>query len=189
MRIVFLALGCLLLIVSSSVSAELVTMTSSPSGATQLQSNIGGMSIGFIKVGSIEVANLAWHPDLKFGPWGAGLDINLSSGNEKPAGYENIVLRYVEYDDSKKGLRYGVINNLTWGHGLLMKDYSSRIAGPILLNNSQLGALAYFDADKYVVRAMGTHSSMYGLRVEERINPMLTLGETFITDTNGVTPI
>jgi hypothetical protein len=182
MRIVFLAVSCLLLVISSAVSAETVTtLTSSTGGATQLQSNVGGMSIGFIKVGSKEVTNLAWHPDFKLGPWGLGADINYAIGAEKPSGYENIVLRYVEYDDSKKGLRLGVIDNLTWGHGLLMKDYSSCLAGPILLNNSQLDFRGYVDMDKYVVRALGTKTSLYGLRLEERINPMLTLGQTYIT--------
>ena len=40
---------------------------------------------------------------------------------------------------------------------------------------------------KYMIRGLGTHSNVYGVRVEERINPMLTLGQTIITDTDGVT--
>jgi hypothetical protein len=147
------------------------------------------VTIGYIKVGTREVGNLAWHPDLKIGPWGFGADVNVPLGQDKPSGYENVVLRYAEFDDGKKGLRYGVIDNLTWGHGLLMRNYSSRVTGPILLNNEQMAYKGYLDMDRYVVRALGTRRGVYGFRVEERINPMLTLGQTYLTDSDGVTPL
>jgi hypothetical protein len=151
-----------------------------------LQSNIGGISIGYVKVGSQEVGTLAWHPDFKLGVWGLGADLNFPLGQNTPPGYENAVLRYVEYDDGKKGLRYGVVENLTWGHGLLMKNYSTRRSGPVILNNEQLAVKGYVDLDKYVVRGLGTKSNVYAFRLEERINPLLTLGQNFITDTDGV---
>ncbi len=156
--------------------------------STSLSSNIGGLTIGFVKVGTAEITNLAWHPNFKFGSWGAGFDINESLGTSKPAGYENVVVRYVEYDDRTKGLRHGVVDNLTWGHGLLMKGYSTRIIGPVLLNNEQMATLGYLDMNTYVARALVTKSGLYGGRVEERVNPLLTLGQSYITDTVGVTP-
>ena len=167
---------------------DVTTVVKGDEETTQVASSIGGLSLGYIKVGTKEVGNLAWHPDLRLGPIGLGVDVNVSLGEEKPSGYEHVVLRFLEYDDGKRGLRYGVIDHLTWGHGLLMKDYSTRVAGPVLLNNQQLGMKAYLDMDKYVVRALGTRSNIYGLRVEERIYPMLTLGQTYITDTDGVMP-
>jgi hypothetical protein len=143
-----------------------------------------------VKVGSAEVTNLSWHPDFKYGPWGFGADVNLALGDKsKPSGYENVVVRYVEYDDSKKGLRYGVIDNLTWGHGLLMKGYSTRAIGPVILNNEQTATIGYLDMDAYVVRGLVTKSGLYAARVEERVNPMLTLGQSYITDTVGVVPV
>jgi len=176
-----------LLIVNSTVFAQdVTTVVKGDESATQFSSNIGGISLGYIRAGTREVGNLAWHPDLKLGPWGLGADVNLPLGEEKPSGYENVVLRYVEYDDSKKGLRYGVIDNLTWGHGMLMKNYSTRVTGPVLLNNEQVALKAYVDMDQYVVRLLGSRSGVYGVRLEERVNPMLTLGQTVITDTDGV---
>jgi hypothetical protein len=165
------------------------TVTTSSNGPTQLQSNIGGVSIGYIKVGTNEAATVAWRPDFKIGPWGLGADINLPLGNNTPANYENAVLRYIEYDDSKRGLRYGVLDGITMGHGLIMKNYTTRIGNTVLLNNEQMGVKGYVDMDKYVVRAVGTHSSIYALRVEERVNPMLTLGEYYVTDTVGRTVV
>ncbi len=183
-----LAVCCLLLLISGLSYGQIpvtTTVTSSTGGPTQLQSNIGGISIGWIKVGTREVATLAWRPDFKFGPWGLGADVNLALGDNKPANYENVVLRYVEYDDMRKGLRYGVLDGVTLGHGLIMKNYTTRVGSQVLLTNEQMGFKGYLDMDKYIVRGMGTRSNIYYARVEERINPMLTLGQYYVTDTTG----
>lgn len=175
------------LVLGFSAQAEVSTIiTQTGSNRTNLSSNLLGISLGFIKVGTEEIGNLAWHPDFKLGPWGLGADVNVAIGDKKPSGYENFVLRYVEFDDGKKGLRYGVIDNLTWGHGLLMRNYSTRMAGPVLLNNEQTGMKGYFDTGKYAFRFLGTRRNLYGLRLEERVHPLLTLGQSYITDTDGV---
>jgi hypothetical protein len=187
----YLGCGLFLLFVASVVLAQMPVVTTVSGGTnapTQFSSNVGGLTIGYIKVGSSEVGTLSWHPDIKIGPWGFGADFNFPLGQNPPAGYENGVLRYVEYDDSKKGLRYGIIDNLTWGHGLLMKNYSSRQYGPVIANNEQMALKAYVDQDKYVGRVLGTKSNVYAFRVEERINSMLTLGQSIITDSDGVRP-
>lgn len=185
---------CLVIVICflgfSAQALDTATTLTQSDSTTSLNSNIGGISIGFAKVGSAEVTNLAWHPDFKYGPWGLGADVNLALGDSsKPSGYENVVVRYVKYDDSKKGLCYGVIDNLTWGHGLLMKEYSTRALGPIILNNEQAGTLGYLDMEAYVVRGLVTKSGLYAARVEERVNPVLTLGQSYITDTVGVVPV
>ena len=175
---------------SSLVRAELPVTTTITSGAntpTQLQSNIGGISLGFIKAGTAEVATLGWHPDLRFGPWGLGADVNLGLGDNKPSNFEGAVMRYVKYDDSQKGLTYGVLNGVTVGHGLVMKNYSTRIGSQIMLTNEQMGFFGYVDLDKYVVRGMMTRSNIYLGRVEERVNPLLTLGQYYINDATGRT--
>jgi hypothetical protein len=187
-----LAVSCLLFAVASLSAAELpvsTTVTSSSNGVSQLQSSIGGLSLGFIKAGTAEVATIGWHPDLKFGPWGLGADINLGLGDNKPSNFEGAVLRYVKYDDSQKGLTYGVLNGVTVAHGLVMKNYSTRIGSQIMLTNEQMGFFGYVDLDKYVLRGMMTRSNIYMARVEERVNPMLTLGQYYINDSTGRTII
>ncbi|MFH1577340.1 MAG: hypothetical protein ABID35_07335, partial [Candidatus Margulisiibacteriota bacterium] len=190
MKRVLLSSLVVLLLVSASLAQQVTTTVTSGTGSpTQLQSNIGGISVGYVKVGSKEVGNIAWHPDFKVGPWGAGFDLNIPLGENKPLDYENAVLRYVEYDDSKKGLRYGIIDNLTWGHGMLISNYSTRLNNvDVLQHNDQLALKGYVDMDSYVVRGLNTRSGILGVRVEERINPMLTLGQTYITDSDGVIP-
>ncbi len=161
------------------------SITSSTGGPTQLQSNIGGVSLGWIKVGSREVATLGWRPDFKLGAWSAGFDVNVALGDSKPEGYETAVLRYVEYDDLKKGLRYGILDGVTLGHGLIMKNYSTRVGNSVMPVNEQTGLKGYVDLDQNLVRALATKSNIYYLRLEQRINPNLTIGEYYVTDTTG----
>ncbi|MDD5594139.1 MAG: hypothetical protein PHG97_05325 [Candidatus Margulisbacteria bacterium] len=164
------------------------TVTSSTGGPTQLQSSIGGASIGYIKVGTAEVFTLAWHPDFKFGPWGLGADVNLSLGQQAaPANYENFVLRYAKYDDSRKGLQFGILDGVTVGRGLIMNNYTTRKGSTVMLNNEQTGVKGYVDLDKYVMHGMVTRSNIYMVRVEERVNPLLTLGQYYINDSTGRT--
>lgn len=183
--LVFLVIGLLgTLAYSQEVRTTITGGTDIP---TRLESRLGEMSLGYIKVGSKEVGNIAWNPDFKFGNWGFGANVNIPLGENKPVGYENVVLRYVEYDDGQKGLRYGVIENLTWGHGLLVDGYSTRMYAPLFLNNDQMAYRGYLDMEKYIVRGLTTKTGVYGVRVEERIHPMLILGQTYISDSNGVT--
>ena len=191
MKKLLLSFGLILLLTSVALAQDssVVITTTGGSGtaeASQLSASLGGLSLGYYKVGTDEVANLTWHPDFKYGPIGLGLDVNAALGQDKPPEYSDLVLRYVEYDDGKRGLRYGVIKNLTWGHGMLMRDYSTVATGPILLNNNQLAIKAYLDMDSYVVRVLKTNSNVHAVRVEERVHPLLTLGQTYITDADGV---
>ena len=183
---------CWLLVAGFSWAAEIpvtTTVTGGTNAPTQLQSSIGGINIGYVRVGSTDVTTIAWQPDYRFGPWSFGADVNLGLGDNKPSRYENLVLRYIEYDDSLRGLRYGVIDGVTLGHGLVMRNYSTRFGNQVLLTNEQMGYKGYVDLNKYVIRAMATRSNIYYLRTEERINPMLTLGQYYVTDSTGRTVI
>ncbi|MBU1867296.1 MAG: hypothetical protein KKD13_02340, partial [Candidatus Margulisbacteria bacterium] len=183
-----LIVSCFLLVVSSAHAQTIpvtTTINSSSGGPTTLNSNIGGVSISYTKVGTRDVMSLTWRPDFKYGFWSTGFDVNVALGENKTADYQNIVFRYVEYDDAKKGLRYGVLDGVTIGHGLIMKNYTTRKGPAIMLNNDQLGFKGYLDFDQYVVRGMATKSNLYYARVEERVNPMLTLGQYYVTDTTG----
>lgn len=185
-----LVVSCLLLVVGLAHAQTIpvtTTINSSSAGPTTLNSNIGGISISYTKVGTRDVTTLTWRPDFKYGFWATGFDVNVALGENKTADYQNVVFRYVEYDDTKKGLRYGVLDGVTIGHGLIMKNYTTRKGPAIMLNNDQLGFRGYLDFDQYIVRGMATKSNLYYARVEERINPLLTLGQYYVTDTTGRT--
>ncbi len=149
------------------------------------------ISVGYIKAGSSDAWSLSWRPDFKFGAWGLGFDFNAPLGNVRPDGYESFVFRYAEYDDGQKGLRYGFLSGVTWGHGLLVKNYSTRIGGPIIASNNQMGIRGYYNWDIYGLSVLNTWSHIYGVRVTEKVKPveflpMLTLGQGYIVDSDGV---
>jgi hypothetical protein len=153
------------------------------SGTSQAAAGMlsNGISLGYIKAGSAEVAAMAWRPDFKLGPLAVGLDVNIPMGENKPQGYESVVFRYAEYNDGQKGLRYGMLDGVTWGRGLLMKNYSTRTAGPIVQNNQQTAFKGFVNADRVGVQVLSTWSHIYAFRLTEKVNPMLTLGQSYIS--------
>jgi len=68
-----------------------------------------------------------------------------------------------------------------------MKNYSTRIGSQVMLTNEQMGFFGYLDLDKYIVRGMLTRNNIYMGRLEERLNPALTLGQYYINDATGRT--
>ena len=178
-----------LVLVSSIVYAESSStiITSDSSGTSSLASTFSnGLTMGYIKEGSSEVGVLAWKPDWKMGPWGVGLDINIPTGNQATNNIQNIVFRYAEYDDGAKGLRYGVLDNVTLGHGLIMNNYSTRNLNYAVLNNDQVGLKGYYDWDKYGVGGMSTYTHVYYVTLKEKLHPRLILTEYYVTDADGV---
>lgn len=162
-------------------------LLTNPSGALpQMTGQLSnGMSLGYVKVGTTEVMLLSWKPDFKIGPWIMGLDFNIPAGSVKPPDMETVVLRLLGYDDGQKGLLYGVINNVSYGAGLLMKNYTTRVVGPVYLDNKQMGFRGYMNTDRLGVDGMATWSQVYSLHFSEPIHPLLILGQTYVTDTNG----
>ncbi|OGC06225.1 hypothetical protein A2230_03070 [candidate division WOR-1 bacterium RIFOXYA2_FULL_36_21] len=161
-----------------------LVLVSSSFASSSLTDNT--ISLGYIKAGSSEVGAISWQPDFRLGMWGVGLDINIPVGNNKPEGYDTVVFRYAEFNDGMKGLRYGLLDGYTWGHGLLMKNYSSRNAGPIAQNNNQTAFKGYFNAERVGIEFFTTWSHLYGLRLTERAHQMLILGQSYISDADGV---
>jgi len=201
-KVILLVVSCLLLVVSS-LQAEAADpggkfsfsnsmLGGSGSSFGKLEGDLSnGISLGFIKAGSVEVGSISWRPNYKYGAWGLGFDVNVPIGNQRPDGYDSLVFRYAEYDDGQKGLRYGVLDGITWGHGLLVKNYTTRLAGPVILNNNQMGIRGFYNWDNYGVTALNTWSHIYGVRVTEKIKPveflpLITFGQGYICDTNGL---
>ena len=143
------------------------------------------INLGLIKSGSNETYAFTWCPNFSLGPWAMGFDVNIPVNKPNPLGFDSVVWRYAEYNDGQKGLRYGMLDNLTWGKGLLMKNYSTRTVGPIIQNNQQTAFKGYLNADRMGVQFLSTWSHIYGLRLTEKVNSWLTLGQSYLTDTDG----
>ncbi|MFA4858788.1 MAG: hypothetical protein WC901_05315 [Candidatus Margulisiibacteriota bacterium] len=188
MKKVVLLVLVLLFSVTGVYATDVSTwITATPSGATSLSTNLSnGISLGYVKVGSGEVGLVSWKPDFKLGPWALGFDFNIPVGSSNPAGIQNVVFRYAQYDDHQKGLRYGVLDNVTLGHGMIMKDYSTRYSYDLILTNNQMGAQAYYNFNKWGLLGMATWHSVFNFGAKQYVNPRLTLTEYVVADSDGV---
>jgi hypothetical protein len=145
------------------------------------------IGIGFIKSGTAEVGVLSWRPDFKLGIFGLGLNVNVPLGDNKPTDFESVVVRNAEFDTGTFGAKYGILSAITLGHGLLMSNYSTTNTGVSgILSSQQTGLKAYYKGDAYGTEVLGTWSKVYALRVTEKVWPPLTLGQTYVTDVDGV---
>jgi hypothetical protein len=162
-------------------------LTSSTGGSTSLLSSFtNGFNLGMVKTGSAEVGMISWNPDFKLGPWALGLDFNIPLGSQNTAGIQNIVFRYAEYNDGNKGLRYGVLDSVTLGHGLIMKDYTTRSNSNVVLTNDQMGLKGYYGFGPSEVDGMATWSHIYQVGAKQKVHPRLTLTEYYVADVDGV---
>ncbi|MCX5751560.1 MAG: hypothetical protein NT099_07850 [Candidatus Saganbacteria bacterium] len=190
--VLFIMLGLLLAV---SASAEIVTTTLVQNNASSsMKTNFtNGLSIGYVKDGTQEVGIVSWQPDLKYGPFGMGINFNVPLGDKRPTGFQEFVFRYVEYDDAMRGLRYGVLTDITLGSGLLMDKYSTLGNASTLLNGTQLGLRGYYtfedvmNLESLKLFGMRTYSNLYAVRLEEKVYPWLILGQSSVWDTDGTT--
>ena len=148
---------------------------------------------GVIKSGDETAMKISLVTDYKEAPWGLGLNFNyIAPEDKKPADVDMVVLRYAEYDDGVWGLRLGILENMNYGYGLIMDNYSTNTQGSSLQSNSQLGLSFYTKAYPIGVAAFMARSNVYGVRLTESFWPDLVfgrpliLGQTFMADSDGV---
>jgi hypothetical protein len=107
--------------------------------------NMGG-GVGTVMLGDNTYTQIRLMPELVFGKFGLGLDVNLmidSNGNVRKEDWDDFedyvnkiyYLRYGQRGDSFYG-RLGGFKSYTLGHGLVMKDYSNMLRYP---NVRQIG--------------------------------------------------
>ena len=150
-------------------------------------SNTGGF--GIINNGGVSAPVFRWQPDFRYGPVGMGFDINVPMNNGFQAGIDNMVVRHIEYCSPMWGANYGLLDHITYGAGLLMSNYSPVLKGGIVLSDQQSSLRAYYNHGIYGVEVLGTWTRVYGARLTEQVLPYITLGQSFVSDTDGVIQI
>lgn len=147
------------------------------------------VGIGAVTVGETVEAIATWHPDVEIRNFGLGLDVNIPLSGQK-TGIEAVVVRSVWYETDDYGLRYGVLEDITYGYGLLMSDYTTRLQGAPILTNKQTGARGYYHFKhqhvRYGFHGMWSQTSLYALRATQQIHPKVVLGQTLVSDRDGV---
>jgi len=123
---------------------------------------------------------------------GLGVNLYLSLGDYGyPKSADFLTLRYIGYDYQKKhGFKYGRLNNLTLGQGLLVDGFDTGSGGTNEFNNKKTGALAYVTVLKTKVTALQTAQDVQGVRIERPIVQLasapLSIGATYMTDNDGI---
>ena len=153
----------------------------------------GGGTISLISSGGANVLNLNIAKNFRFGEINVEIGLNLVTPEDKrPPGLNLIEFRHAEYDNKTIGLRYGLLNNVTLGYGILMDTYDSA-PGITYFDGSKAGVKAYTKLYKPVcVYAVATNKKLFGLRFSydvanmPGINKPLVVGTTFVNDQGGV---
>lgn len=171
----------------------LVVFNSSTKATAKMtgQANVG---IAAVSYDGKAVTLLTLRPTMGVGNWKMGLDVNIFIPSAyKPSNIPYLMFRYVEYDDGHSGLRYGVLDGITLGYGLIMKDYSTLVSGGTLFDPNQAGIRAYTDVyEPYGLQAIMTRSQVYAGRVSYQPDSLSLFGRpvffgvNYAVDKDGV---
>ena len=156
------------------------------------KSNIGLISIdgkNFIKAGL--------SPDLKLGPIDLGIDANIylpqNNTGPYPSELSFLTLRYVGYNHKNRhGFKYGRLNNVTLGYGLLMDGYDTGYGGSSEFTNNKAGFYGYATISNFKSYALWTASNVKGGRLTYTLPAFpikqlpIIFGATYLTDSDGI---
>lgn len=138
---------------------------------------------------SESLPKLQFQPTLRLGPITTGLDVELllASKDKKKiiqdSGKNPVIVRFVEYNKNPLSARWGTLERITLGRGLIMNNYSSDIsARSSVFTNKDKGVKVSYKKDEYGITALGTSSHIYGVRGYYKAAPKLTVGGTVVMD-------
>ncbi len=151
------------------------------------------LSFMVLKTKSNDTAyNLGLAPEVHLGDFGLGVNLNLVLPDSKRAdsGLDWLVFRYSEYDNQTFGLRYGVLDNINYGYGLICDRYTTlKTASTGSFSSDQGGIKAYSkNFSPFGIYALSTASNVYGGRLTYDfakvpiIEKPLILGGTYLRD-------
>ena len=172
-KIFYITVYFLIILSAQAFSEELTLERSSYSGA------------GYLKFGTMESPVVIFGSDFEYGDFSLGFDVLAIIGDKKPDLIGTVILRDLEYETGTVGIIYDEVRDITYGQGLLVKNYTPWARGPALLSNNSIGLQSYYDGDLFSFDCFGTWSHVYGARFSQDFFPILILGETIIADVDG----
>lgn len=138
---------------------------------------------------SESLPKLQLQPTLRLGPITTGLDVELliASKDKKKiiqdSGKNPVIVRFVEYNKDPLSARWGTLERITLGRGLIMNNYSSATsAKSSVFTNKDKGVKVSYKKDEYGITALATPSHIYGVRGYYKAAPKLTVGGTVVMD-------
>lgn len=132
-------------------------------------------------------------PTYKVGPLSAGLEVNyLVAEKEKrqklgDTGKNPVIVRFVQYQKEPYFARWGILERVTLGNGMIMNNYSTAATRTSSVHTNKdkgvmLGYKATISDIEYSLHLLGTQTHVYGGRLSEKFPSKLTLGQTLVTD-------
>ncbi|MAH80123.1 MAG: hypothetical protein CMP39_00345 [Rickettsiales bacterium] len=157
----------------------------------------GGAGVGFLSIDNRPFVKTSLSPNFKFNSFILGLDFNLyipTDGNDSiPDGLDWVVFRKVGYDHkSKYGFEWGRLTNMRFGYGMVMDDYDTGAGGTSEFDQNKTGLYTYATFQNVKIKALISYLNTQAVRVEapfeniKMFGAPLTLGATYVTDTDGV---
>ncbi|MFC1616849.1 hypothetical protein ACFL2K_01380 [Candidatus Margulisiibacteriota bacterium] len=155
------------------------------------------LNIGVIVINQKSYFKAGLSPDMKFGPFGLGFDLNMyiptNSDDTVPTELSTFAFRMISYEHNDLwGVKWGRLTNVNFGYGLLMENYDSGSAGSTEFTTEKAGFDIYYNPQPIKVRAMWTATNLKALRgtytLSENVflGRPLFLGVTYVTDSDGV---
>lgn len=140
--------------------------------------------------GTETLPKISASPDLNLGPISIGLDIEYIVAKKKKeilagtdSGKNPIIVRFVEYNKDPLSARWGVLEKIKLGKGLIMNNYTTAATvKSAAFTNKDKGIKVGYKGDKYGATVLTTPSHVYGARLTYNLNPKLILGTTLVTD-------
>ncbi len=187
MKKLFASILCVLMVSSAAYGLNYQLSDFMEGGST-------GMDVGYTLIDSKSFFKAGFTPNVPIGPLEVGLNVNLYfplGDYDTPDSVSWLAFRHVAYDYEKKhGFKWGRLQRVTLGNGLLVDNFDSGSGGTSEFTNDKAGLLAYATIYDAKITAMQTAQNVQALRVQRPIYELgsapIILGGTYITDTDGV---
>ncbi len=140
----------------------------------------------------------ALNPDFNIGPVGVGFDLNSYTAIGDHSGVpfnkdlQPLVLRSLYYETPDFGAKWGRLRYVTYGTGLMVRNYDSGTAGSTLFTAEKGGLSGHVTIGKFNIEALKTGSEFSAIRTSFPIisnvgfGKDLILGMNWANDSNGV---
>lgn len=159
-----------------------------------LGAGMSGVSYKALTGETLTLPTLKASPVFGIPPVKVGIDVNyvIADKTDKDklgdTGKNPVVLSWVEYEREPLKARWGVLQNMTLGHGLVMNNYTSASTQESALwTNKDKGAYVTYkpEGEMWGGTLMGTYSGVWGLRGVYDVPSVregFEIGATYVTD-------
>lgn len=154
-----------------------------------LNAGIGVVNYKDISGRTETLPKLQAQPTLRLGPVSTGVDIELLLASKDKrkilaeTGKNPVIVRFVEYNKDPISARWGVLERITLGKGLIMNNYSTATTQrSSVFTNKDKGIKVSYNTEEYGVTLLGTQTQVYGGRVSYKVSPKLIVGGTLVVD-------